>query len=82
MQGQSEINGEGAILACPSDCWTMRHPEAVRNALPPETRRAILQRIHLQDAGTGVKVERAKMSGDITIEDVTAQGSGGPHPNP
>jgi hypothetical protein len=32
--------------------------------------------------GTGVKVERAKLSGDITIEDVRARGSRGTHPNP
>jgi hypothetical protein len=32
--------------------------------------------------GAGVKVERAKLSGDITIEDVQAVGSGGPPPNP
>jgi hypothetical protein len=31
--------------------------------------------------GTGVKVERATLSGDITIEDVQAGGSGGPSPN-
>ena len=30
---------------------------------------------------TGVKVENAKMAGDITIEDVQAGGSGGPPPN-
>jgi hypothetical protein len=33
-------------------------------------------------AGTGVKVERGKFSGDITIEDVQAGGSGGARPNP
>ena len=32
-------------------------------------------------SGTGVKVEGAKLSGDITIEDVRAGGSGGRLPN-
>jgi hypothetical protein len=32
--------------------------------------------------GTGVKVDGAKLSGDITIEDVRAGGSGGPPLNP
>jgi hypothetical protein len=33
-------------------------------------------------AGTGVKVEHAKLSGDITIEDVQAGRQGGTRPNP
>jgi len=32
--------------------------------------------------GAGVKVEQGTFSGDITIEDVRAGGSGGTHPNP
>jgi hypothetical protein len=32
--------------------------------------------------GTGVKVEGAKLSGDLTIEDVHAGGHGGRRPNP
>lgn len=32
--------------------------------------------------GSGVKVERAKMRGDITIEDIQARGRGGPSPHP
>jgi hypothetical protein len=32
--------------------------------------------------GAGVKVQRAKLSGDITIEDVRAGGGGGAAPNP
>jgi hypothetical protein len=32
--------------------------------------------------GAGVKVERAKLSGDITIEDVQAGRQGGARPNP
>jgi hypothetical protein len=31
--------------------------------------------------GTGIKVEHAKLSGDITIEDVQAGGGGGRLPN-
>jgi hypothetical protein len=32
--------------------------------------------------GTGVKVERAKLSGDIIIEDIQARDQGGARPNP
>jgi hypothetical protein len=90
------VEEELAAAGADQDAEVLRQAQALLEAIrhqAPETATAI--GVELKDiegaalairrvtaAGTGVKVERAKMSGDITIEDVTAQGSGEPHPNP
>jgi hypothetical protein len=87
---------ELAAAGVDQDAEVLQHAHTLLEAIQsraPETAAAI--GVDLQDiegatlairrviaTGTGVKVERAKLSGDITVEDVQAGGSGGPPPNP
>ena len=90
------VEEELAAAGADQDAEVLQQAQALLEAIQrqvPETAAAI--GVELQDlegaalairrvtsTGAGVKVERAKMRGDITIEDVQAGGSGGPPPNP
>jgi hypothetical protein len=79
-----------------ADTEVLQHAQALLEAIqrqPPEVAAAI--GVDLKDiegaalairrvtaTGAEVKVEHAKLSGDITIEDIRAGGSGGIPPNP
>jgi hypothetical protein len=87
---------ELAHAGADQDGEVLQHAQALLEAIQrhaPETAAAI--GVNLKDlegaslairrvtaTGAGVKVERAKLSGDITIEDVLAGGSRGAPPNP
>jgi hypothetical protein len=90
------VEEELAATGADQDAEVLQQAQALLEAIQrqaPETAAAI--GVDLQDiegaalairrvtaTGTGVKAERAKLSGDITIEDVQAGGRGGPPPNP
>ena len=78
-----------------TDAEVLQHAQALLEAIQrhaPETASAIgvdLKEIegaslairHVIATGAGVKVEQAKLSGDITIENIQAGDPGGSHPN-
>jgi hypothetical protein len=90
------VEEELAARKADQDAEVLQHAQALLEVIQrqaPETAAAI--GVDLQDiegaslairrvmaTGVGVKVEGAKLSGDLTIEDVRAGGPGGPPPNP
>jgi hypothetical protein len=90
------VEEELAAAGADQDAEVLQHAQALLEAIQrqaPEAAAAIGIDLHdiegaalairrVTATGAGVKVERAKLSGDITIEDVRAGGSGGSLPNP
>jgi hypothetical protein len=92
---QGVVEEDLKTVGADQDAEVLQHAQVLLEAIqrqPPETAAAI--GVDLKDiegaslairrviaTGTGVKVEGAKLSGDITIEDVRTGGSGGRLPN-
>jgi hypothetical protein len=89
------VEEELAVVKADQDAEVLQHAQALLEVIQrhaPEMAAAIgvdLKEIEgaslairrVTASSTGVKVERAKLSGDITIEDVRAGGQGGRLPN-